>query len=91
ARADREQQDVVAALSQALGQQAGKNLEYTIPTAFPPAYEELRQNFNRAQQELREALGTVRVSARGVIASINEIKAASDDLAQRNSQQAANL
>ena len=91
ARADREQQEVVMALSQALSQQAGKNLEYTIQTPFPTAYEDLRQNFNRAQEELREALGTVRVSARGVIASINEIKAASDDLAQRNSQQAANL
>ena len=91
ARADEEQREVVAALSRALDHLADKNLEYRIDDAFPAAYDQLRGNFNRAQEALREAIGTVRVSARGVITSINEIRAASDDLANRNEQQAASL
>ncbi|MDE2619496.1 MAG: HAMP domain-containing protein [Sphingomonadales bacterium] len=91
AEAERAQREVVSSLSQALDHLADKDLEYTIDTAFPPAYEQLRANFNRAQESLRAAIGTVRVSARGVVASINEIRAASDDLAHRNEQQAANL
>ena len=91
AQAEREQHTVVDNLSDALDHLAQKDLEYTIDSAFPPAYEQLRGNFNRAQESLREAIGTVRVSARGVIASISEIRAASDDLANRNAQQAANL
>ncbi|MDE2404330.1 MAG: HAMP domain-containing protein [Sphingomonadales bacterium] len=88
---EREQQEVVGQLSVALGRLAGKDLEYDISAPFPAAYEELRQNFNAAQGALREALGTVRVSARGVIGSVDEIRSAADDLAARNAQQAASL
>jgi len=91
AQAEEQQREVVRALSQALDHLADKDLEYRIDNQFPTAYDPLRINFNRAQEALREAIGTVRVSARGVITSINEIRAASDDLAQRNEQQAANL
>ena len=90
-QAEREQQAVVASLSVALGRLAGKDLEFEIKEPFPPSYEELRVNFNSAQESLREAMGTVRISARGVMGSIGEIRAASDDLANRNSQQAASL
>lgn len=91
AEAEAAQRAVVAQLSEALDHLARKDLEFAIETPFPGDYEALRINFNRAQEALREAIGTVRVSARGVLASINEIRAASDDLANRNEQQAANL
>ncbi|MBC2669747.1 methyl-accepting chemotaxis protein [Novosphingobium piscinae] len=90
-RAEEEQRQVVRALSDALDHLADKDLEYTIEETFPAGYEQLRHNFNRAQDSLRGAIGTVRVSARGVLASITEIRAAADDLARRNEQQAANL
>ena len=82
---------VVHALSTGLGRLAEKDLEYRIEDAFPESYEELRENFNSAVQSLAGALGSVRVGAGALSNSISEIRAASDDLAQRNEEQAATL
>ena len=89
--ADQHQQRVVGALSAGLGKLAEKDLEYRIEEAFPESYEELRGNFNSAVQSLAGALGSVRVGAGALSNSISEIRAASDDLAQRNEEQAATL
>jgi methyl-accepting chemotaxis protein len=91
AAAHREQQEVVSALSVALGRMAGKDLEYHIAAPLPAAYEELRENFNTAQAALRDAMGNVRVSTASVMRAIGEIASAADDLAGRNVQQAANV
>ncbi|MBF9151051.1 methyl-accepting chemotaxis protein [Novosphingobium jiangmenense] len=91
AKAQEEQQAVVAALSAGLDCMARQNLEYRIAQAFPEGYEELRTNYNSAVDALASAMRTVRVGAASVMTSIAEIRDASDDLARRNEQQASSL
>ncbi|MEO0032630.1 MAG: hypothetical protein RIS94_2388 [Pseudomonadota bacterium] len=86
-----DQEAVVIALTTGLERLAAKDLEFRIENTFPPSYEMLRRNYNAAVDSLAEALRTVRVGAASVRTSIQEIHAASDDLAQRNEQQAARL
>lgn len=90
-KAERDQHAVVAALSAGLDCMARQNLEYRIDEAFPEGYEELRLNYNTAVDALASALRTVRVGSASVTAAIAEIRAASDDLAFRNEQQASSL
>ncbi|WP_374411765.1 methyl-accepting chemotaxis protein [Novosphingobium colocasiae] len=90
--ADAAQQVVVRALTTGLRKLAEKDLEYRIEDEdFPEAYEQLRENFNSALEALARVMGTVRVGAGSVMRAIAEIRAASDDLAVRNQQQAASL
>ena len=89
--AAQDQQVVVAALSAGLDCMARQDLEYRIDEAFPDGYEELRLNYNSAVDSLAEALRTVRVGSASLTAAISEIRAASDDLAFRNEQQASSL
>lgn len=89
--ADAEQQVVVASLSAGLDCMARQDLEFRIDRAFPKGYEELRTNYNTAVEALASAMRTVRVGAGSVLASIAEIRDASDDLAHRNEQQASSL
>ena len=91
AKAQEEQQAVVAALSAGLDCMARQNLEHRIDQRFPEAYEELRKNYNIAVDALASAMRTVRVGAASVLNSIAEIRDASDDLARRNEQQASSL
>jgi methyl-accepting chemotaxis protein len=86
-----EQAEVMGRISAALEQLAEQNLECRIRDEFPPAYAKLRTDFNRTVEALAQALGAVRVGAAGVMGSITEIRAAADDLARRNEQQAASL
>ena len=89
--ADKAQQDVVGALSQGLDRLAAQDLEVRIEQTFPSDYETLRVNFNKAVEALAKAIGTVRVGAVSVMSSFEDIRGASDDLAQRTTQQAATL
>ena len=88
---DKAQHAVVSALSTGLDKLANKDLEYRIEETFPENYEALRLNFNQALISLAKAMGSVRVGATSVMHTIEEIRNASDDLARRNSQQAATL
>ncbi|HQS70731.1 MAG: hypothetical protein B7Y36_06275 [Novosphingobium sp. 28-62-57] len=90
-KAEVDQREVVAALSSGLDCLARQNLEYRIGEAFPEGYEELRTNYNMACDALSSAMRTVRVGASSVLSSITEIRAATDDLAMRNEQQASSL
>ena len=89
--ADAEQRRVVEALSTGMDKLAHKDLEYRIEEEFPESYEALRRNFNATVAALAKALGSVRQGAASLSDSIAEIRAASDDLAQRNEEQAASL
>ncbi len=82
---------VVDALAHGLDVIAGKDLEQRIDAAFPPGFEALRTNYNTAIAAMAEALRGVRVGANRVARAIAEIRAASEDLAQRNEEQAASL
>ena len=90
-KGDREQQDVVSALTSGLERLAHQDLEYRLTTQFPPQYEALRTNYNSVMESLSEAIGTVRCGSVSVLGGIEEIRAASDDLAQRNEMQAASI
>lgn len=90
-RAEQEREAVVEALSVGLTHLAERNLEHHIVDAFPPGYEGLRQNYNRALVGLREALRAVRSGASSVMFSLSELSTASDDLARRNQTQANSL
>ena len=91
ATAEAEQRQVVETLTIGLDKLAAKDLEYRIGEDFPESHATLRDNFNEAVAALCKAMGTVRVGAGSVMSSISEIRAAADDLALRNQQQAANL
>ncbi|MES2302390.1 MAG: HAMP domain-containing methyl-accepting chemotaxis protein [Pseudomonadota bacterium] len=89
--AEQDQRTVVAALSSGLDCMARQDLEFRIREEFPAGYEELRRNYNSAVDALASAMRTVRVGSSSVMNAISEIRAASDDLACRNEQQAASL
>jgi len=91
ARATAEQKLVVDALSEGLGSLARGDLTFEIKEQFTGAYEQVKTNFNRATESLRELIGAVRVSAQGLRTGSHEIARASEDLARRTEGNAASL
>jgi len=89
--AEQAQREVVKALSAALHQLADGDLGHAISTAFAPEYEALRQSYNATIAQLAGLMQRVAASAASVATGSSEIRAASDDLALRNEQQAASL
>ena len=85
------QTTVVTALSGALKDLARNKLDCQIRDSFPDGYDGLRQDFNRAIEALAGAIGSVHETAQAVLTGASEIHTASDDLSQRNEQQAASL
>jgi methyl-accepting chemotaxis protein len=85
------QAEVVDALSGALEALAEGDLARRIDQPMAPEYESLRQSFNRSVAALADALEQVAGSASSVLTGASEIRAASDDLAMRNEQQAASI
>ncbi len=90
-QAEADQQQVVGALARGLELLAEGNLTHRIDQPFAAEYEALRQSFNASIARLAELMGNVAATARGVSTGAGEIRAASDDLALRNEQQAASL
>jgi methyl-accepting chemotaxis protein len=86
-----DQRRVVDGLAQGLDRLSGGDLTYRISTAFPPAHEKLREDFNRAMGELQSLLGQVAAATGGLRAGSADINAAADDLSRRTEQQAASL
>lgn len=82
---------VVTTLTGALDELAEGNLAHRIATPLAPEYETLRESFNQSIGRLAELMRKVSASAMSVSTGAAEIRAASDDLAQRNEQQAASL
>jgi methyl-accepting chemotaxis protein len=70
---------------------AGNNLTHSIDTAFDPAFDKLRKDFNGAVSRLQAAMAAIAAAARGVSGGSDEIASASDDLSRRTEQQAASL
>ena len=85
------QQVVVSTLTEALDELAEGNLVHRIAAPLAPEYETLRESFNHSIDRLAELMRKVSASATSVSTGAAEIRAASDDLAQRNEQQAASL
>ena len=86
-----EQEKVVKALAEGLGQLASGDLSHMIAQAFPREYEALRLNFNSTLEALRNAMRSIAEGAEAVRSGTGEINRASDDLSKRTEQQAASL
>ncbi|OBX18047.1 chemotaxis protein [Erythrobacter sp. QSSC1-22B] len=91
ARAAAEQQVVTSSLSDSLTALKAGDLTADIHAEFPPAYVELRTNFNEALASLRELIGSVIESAATIRTGSGEIAQASEDLARRTEANAASL
>ncbi|PYF09916.1 methyl-accepting chemotaxis protein [Rhodobacter viridis] len=86
-----EQQQVVAQLARALGAMSAGDLTARIETAFPPAYEGLRADFNQAVARMADLLGEIIRSSGAVQAEAHQLGAASGELGRRTETQAASL
>ena len=91
ARAAAEQEKIVGAIKQGLEHLAQGDLTYRLNSPFPPAYDELRSNFNTTLSSLRELISAITGSTSTLRAGTDEITRAADNLSQRTEQQAANL
>jgi methyl-accepting chemotaxis protein len=91
ARAAAEQQVVTTSLRESLSAMTKGDLSHVIAAEFPPAYAELKGNFNAALGSLRELIGAVTESAAAIRTGSSEIAQASDDLARRTESNAASL
>jgi methyl-accepting chemotaxis protein len=70
---------------------AANDVDQPIQRAFSPAFEKLRLNFNKAQENLRGTMSQIAESVDLVSSGGHEIASASDDLSRRTEQQAASL
>ena len=84
-------QFVLDSLREGLCALAGGDLTYRLTAPFRPACENLRATFNQSVEQLANLLDRVSETARRVSTGAVEIRAASDDLAHRNQQQAAGV
>ena len=82
---------VVEALGAAVARLSAGDLTARLHVAFPPAYEGLRGDFNRAISTLEEALGEVIGGADVLRSGAGEIRGAIEDLSARTERQAASL
>lgn len=91
ARAAAEQHIVTTSLRDSLSAMTEGDLSRSITVEFPPAYGELKSNFNAALGSLRELIGAVAESAVAIRTGSGEIAQASEDLARRTESNAASL
>ena len=81
----------VESLSTGLQNMADGDLTIQITKPFQPALEPLRINFNKANEGLCDAMGSVNENARMIASGSDEIRSAADDLAKRTENQAASV
>lgn len=86
-----DQQHVVETLNAALRELSVGNLTHRIDDSVGGEYASIRDAFNASLDTLEEMIAAVRDTAQGVSTGADEIRAASEDLAQRNEEQAASL
>ncbi len=91
ARAAEEQKIVTETLEASLDSLARGDLTVEVTAAFPPAYQSLKTNFNKAVDRLGELIGAVAGGAAQIRTGSVEIAQASEDLARRTESNAASL
>lgn len=87
----REQQHMVEALGEALRKLSDGDLTFRLTAAFPEAYADLREDFNRSVGQLEAAMGELAVNIDAINGGIGEITQAADVLTRRTDRQAAAL
>jgi methyl-accepting chemotaxis protein len=90
-RSTEEQTQVVRSLKVGLGRLSSGDLTFRLADGFPPAYQEIKEEFNLSITRLREALQALSESAREVSNASTEISTSTTDLSQRAEEQAASL
>ena len=85
------QAHVTGALGEGLSALVAGDLTYSVTADFPPAYENLKTNFNAALDQLRGTIAAVADRVGTVRSTSIEIENASNDLSGRTSRQAASL
>ena len=86
-----ELESTVSVFGQSLSDLRQGDLTAEITIDFPPAFGELKANFNETLAELRTLIGSVADSAAAVRAGSGEIAQASENLARRTENSAAAL
>ncbi|QAY76626.1 methyl-accepting chemotaxis protein [Sphingosinicella sp. BN140058] len=90
AKADEEQRVAVAAIAASLHQLAQGDLTAQVGEV-PPAYAQLKDDFNAAADQLRDAMTAIVGTAQSLHGGSGEISHAADDLSRRTEQSAAAL
>lgn len=91
AKSEAEQRDVVKTIGQHLASLAHGDLTAEIRQEFPPAYAEVRTNFNDALASLRKLISTVAASAGQIRTGAAEIATSAEDLSRRTESNASSL
>lgn len=86
-----EQELIVSTLAKGLERLSAGDLTYSIEQEFPPAYDELRQDFNNAILTLSEIVQSLSSSATNIEGNSSEISGSSIDLAKRTEATATTL
>ncbi|MDP1912906.1 methyl-accepting chemotaxis protein [Brevundimonas sp.] len=89
--AAREQAIVVQALGEGLDHLTRGDLTYSLNQPFPGDYQKLKDDFNAAIGQLKEAMSVVVTNVSAIRSGSGEISQAADDLSRRTEQQAASL
>ncbi|WCT77783.1 methyl-accepting chemotaxis protein [Novosphingobium humi] len=82
--------DIIAAMSKAMGEVAGGNLRAQLGDV-PPAYRQLAQDFHNMRHQISNLVIQMTDAAHGVKSGAHEISCAANDLANRTEQQAASV
>lgn len=82
---------VINSFNDALSNLADGDLSVRIAKAFAEEYEDLRENFNAAIEQLESTISSVVVNAGNIRNELNQVATAADELAQRTENQAAAL
>jgi len=82
---------VVDELSRGLDALAKGNLTHSIDVEVAPEYKKIRDDFNAALGQLRDAMKTIVSNVQGIRTGAGEISQAADDFSRRTEQQAASL
>ena len=88
---DKERMVVTSSVGVGLAKLAQKDLTHRLSDDLPDVYQGLGNDFNRAMDQVSEALAEVSATTDSVKSGMQEIAVASGDLAHRTEQQAANL
>jgi methyl-accepting chemotaxis protein len=83
--------EAVNQIGAGLSRLAEGDLTQRLATAFIPALEPLRQDFNASIDALEKSMTAIGVSTRAIGSGTGEISAAADDLSQRTEHQASSL
>ncbi|MBI4275785.1 MAG: HAMP domain-containing protein, partial [Rhizobiales bacterium] len=82
---------IVSQVAEGLGKLSHGDLTFRVAAVFPPAYQQLKDDFNAAMGQLQETMVTIVRAADEMRSGTTEFTQATEDLSRRTEQQAASL